>query len=503
VVAPAPPGAAGGGGVVRPAHGGQRRWLVLVVVVGVLAGLAIAARSPGHSAPGGPPPAPGSLVGAPDAESSAWYCTGQSTAAGQLAPGSIILTNSGTRTVKGIIDAVTDTGATVATPVAVPARRQLVPDIPTPKSGTWISEAVTLSGGGVAVSQTLQGSSGWAEAPCLSSTAQHWYFPSGVTTGSNALFVSLFNPTATPDVVDLSFTTSKGVVHPINFQGIVLQPGQTQVESIGPFVQDQGSIATTVSTRTGRLVAGELQLLTGNGSGLAIVPGSPRVEREWVIPRAVEVSEGSSSIDVFNPGPTAEEVTIRTALGSGPLAPFRARVPADSTWVLSTSAETRIPIGDPYSAVVESTGGPGVVVGRAVAAPSSAPPPQEGLATAVDVLSAATPTHMWVVPSPGLAATPVVPGAFPAHLTLTNLTDHQETYVLDVVEASGLKSIATGDLPPSGSFSLSSPALGGAGLDPVLVRTNGSAAVSEDVGPTGSDGVVTMPGVPLSRAIGG
>jgi hypothetical protein len=97
----------------------------------------------------------------------------------------------------------------------------------------------------------------------------------------------------------------------------------------------------------------------------------------------------------------------------------------------------------------------------------------------------------------------VVPGAFPAHLTLTNLTDHQETYVLDVVEASGLKSIATGDLPPSGSFSLSSPALGGAGLDPVLVRTNGSAAVSEDVGPTGSDGVVTMPGVPLSRAIGG
>jgi len=155
----------------------------------VFAGLAVAARSPGQSASGGPPTAPGSLVSAPDAESSAWYCTGQSTAAGQLAPGSIVLTNTGTRTVKGTIDAVTDTGATVATPVAVPARRQLVPDIPTPKSGTWISEAVTLSGGGVAVSQTLQGSSGWAEAPCQSSTSQQWYFPSGVTTGTNALFV--------------------------------------------------------------------------------------------------------------------------------------------------------------------------------------------------------------------------------------------------------------------------------------------------------------------------
>ncbi len=485
---------------MRPAHGGQRRWLVLLVIVAVLVGVAIAARSPGKSAPGGPPVAPASLVSAPGAESSAWYCTGQSTAAGQLAPGSVVLTNTGTRTVKGTIDAVTDTGATVATPVAVPALGQLVADVPTPKSGTWISEAVTLSGGGVAVSQTLQGSSGWAVAPCQSSTSQQWYFPSGVTTGSNALFVSLFNPTSTPDVVDLSFTTPKGVVHPINFQGIVLQSGQTQVESIAPFVQDQGSVATTVSTRTGRLVASELQLLTGNGSGLAIVPGTPQVEREWVIPQAAEVANGSSSIDVFNPGPSAEEVTIRPVLGSGALTPFRARVAADSTWVLSTSAETRIPVGDPYSAVIEASGGPGVVVGRAVAAPSSAPAPQEGMANAVGVLSAATRSHMWVVPSPGLGATPVVPGALPAHLALTNLTGGHETYVIEVVEATGLKAIASGDLAPSASFSLDQPALGAAGLDPVLVRTSGATGVSEDVGPTGSYGVVTMPGLPLASA---
>jgi hypothetical protein len=96
----------------------------------------------------------------------------------------------------------------------------------------------------------------------------------------------------------------------------------------------------------------------------------------------------------------------------------------------------------------------------------------------------------------------VVPGALPAHLALTNLTDHPETYAIDVVEASGLKSIATGHLAPTASFSFDPPALGGAGLDPVLVETNGSTAVSEDVGPTGGDGVVTMPGVALSGATG-
>ena len=58
------------------------------------------------------------------------------------------------------------------------------------------------------------------------------------------------DPTSTPDVVDLSFVTRKGVLHPINFQGLVLSPGRTEVESIAPYVQDQPSVATTVSTRT-------------------------------------------------------------------------------------------------------------------------------------------------------------------------------------------------------------------------------------------------------------
>jgi hypothetical protein len=474
--------------------------VVLLVVVAVLGGVALAARSRGTSVSGGPAPAPAALVAAAGAESSAWYCTGQTTAAGQLAPGSLVLTNSTTHRVRGTIYAITDTGAEVQTSVSVPARGQLVPTIPTPKSGTWISEAVGLNGGGVAVSETLQGPSGWDEAPCQSSTSQQWYFPSGATTGSNALFIALFNPTSTPDVVDLSFTTSKGVVHPINFQGLVLQPDQTQVESVGAFVQDQATIATTVATRTGRLVASELQLLTGNGSGLAIVPGSPRVDSQWTIPQGAEVANGSSTIDIFNPGPTAQEVTVQTRLASGPLSPFTAHVLADSTWVLSTSSETRLPVGDPYSAVITAKGGAGVVVGRVVGAPSSNPAPQEGMANAVDGLTARG--RAWVVPSPGATDVPVVPGSLPDHLALTNLSRHGERYVIDIVTRTGLESLASGDLASGAFFSLGGPVIVRAGLDPLLVRATGIAAVSEDVGPTGTYGVVTMPGIPLSAATG-
>jgi hypothetical protein len=489
---------------VSPAHqAGKRRWLVLTLVVAVLAGVAVAARSPGKASPGGPPLESAAAVSAPDAESSAWYCTGQSTAAGQLAPGSVILTNTGSRSVTGTINAVTDTGAKVEAGVSVPARSQRIAAIPVPKTGTWISEAVTLSGGGVAVTQATDGPTGWSESPCQSSTSQQWYFPSGVTTGSDALFVALFNPTSTPDVVDLGFVTPQGPLHPINLQGIVLGPGQMQVESVAPFVQDKSSVSTTVVTRTGRLVASELQLLSGDGSGLSIVPGSARTEDEWTIPQSREVADGSSAIDVFNPGPTTEDVTVRVRLGSGPVAPFVARVTPGSTWVLPTAVQTRIPQGDTYSTTVVARGGPGVIVGRIVLAPSTSPAPQGGLSNAVDALASASRSLRWVVPSLGSSTQPAIPGASPDTLALTNLSAGREAYVIDVMGPSGLRTIATGTIGVSTSLWLESPVLSRAGLNPLIVRSSGRAAVSEDIGPTGALGVVTMPGLPLSATLAG
>jgi Family of unknown function (DUF5719) len=506
---------------VSPAHSaGQRRWLVVVVVVLVLVGLGVAARVHGTSLPGGPPLAPPAQAGAADAESSAWYCTGQTTASGQLASGSVILTNTGRRTISGTIHGVTDTGATASRRISVGGDALLVTALPAPKSGTWLSEAVTLSGGGVAVSQTVHGAAGWAEAPCQSSTSQQWYFPSGSTTGANSLFIALFNPTSTPDVVDLSFVTRKGVMHPINFQGLVLPPGQTQVESIAPFVQDQSSVATTVTTRTGRLVAGELELFaaaapgTGTGTGtatagatgtaaptgtgMAIVPGSPRAEQEWISPQNMETANGTSTLDIFNPGPTAQVVTVRARLGSGPLSPFRSTVPADTTWVLSTGTETRIPPGDPYSLIVRAHGGAGIVVGRTVGAPSSALAPQDGMITAVDALTAAAPSRRWVVPPPGSAAVPATAGAAPAHLALTNVAGHRETYRVEVTERTGSHSLASGHLDPGRTITLGRATLARAGLHPLRVQAGGATAVAEDVGPAGTYGVVTMPGIPLS-----
>jgi len=488
---------------VSPAHrSAERRWPVLTLIVLVLIVSAALTSSPGAPSLGGPLVTPGALVSAPDAESSAWYCTGQTTAAGQVAPGLLVLTNTTSRAVTGTISMVTDSGATGQSAIVVPARDALVPLIPAPSSGSWLSAAVILSGGGVAVTQAVSGPSGWSEAPCQSSTAATWYFPSGLTSGSDGLFVSLFNPTSTPDVVDLSFVTPAGTVHPINFQGVVVQPGQMQVENVASEVQDQTAVATTVVTRTGRVVATEVQQIGGSASGLAIVPGSPRPERHWYIPQSQETAGGSSEIDVFNPGTTTEDVTVRARLASGRLAPLEDKVPPGSTWVLSTSSQTRIPQGAAYATDIEAKGGDGVVVGRSVQAPSPDPAPQAGLANAIGALSAAGPSDLWVVPAPGTPATPDVTGAAPAHLALSNASSATEHYIVSFETSSGYRTLSSGRLGAGMTVTVGGSSLATAGLHPIFVRSNGAMAVSEDVGPAATYGVVTMPAIPLATTLG-
>jgi Family of unknown function (DUF5719) len=485
---------------VSPAHHShERRWAVLAVVVLVVAGVGIAAGTHGTPAPAAAP-VPTALVSAPNAESSAWYCTGQSSGSG-ISPGFLVLTNTTGRSVAASITAVSDAGATVHTAAAVPAHAVVTPSIPPLSSGSWESQTVTVSGGGVAVTQAVHGSSGWSEAPCQSTTAASWYFPGGTTANSDPLYISLLNPTSTPVVVDLAFMTPTGAVHPINYQGIVLQSGQVQVENVASEVQNASTVSTVVATRTGRVVATEVQGFSGSSAGLALVPGAAYPESRWTIPQNQDSEGGSSEIDVFNPGTVPEPVTVHLRLGSGPLAPLTETVGPGATWSLATGNQTRIPHNATYSADIEATGGPGVVVGRTVVLPGSDSAPQAGMALAVDGQNSASPPAAWVVPPPGTTATPAVSGAAPAYLALTNTSGATEHYTAYALTSSGERSFAFGTLPTANTAVVVGAALLAAGLDPIVVRADGPMAVSEDVGPSGGIGVVTMPGLPLAASI--
>jgi Family of unknown function (DUF5719) len=491
---------------VTPAHlSRDHRWRVIALVVLVVAGVGIAIGVRGTPAPVGASPNPGALVGAPDAESTAWYCTGQSTAGG-VSPGFLVLTNTTTKAITADITAISDTGATAHAAAAVPPRGAVAPAIPALSSGSWESETVITSGGGVAVTQTISNVLGWSQAPCQSTTSDQWYFAGGSTAAANALYVSLLNPTSTPVVVDLSFVTPAGTVHPINYQGIVLAAGQVAVENVTTEVQQISTISTVVSTRTGRVVASEVQEIVGAGGtsgGVSLVPGVMAAQPHWAIPQAQEVPGASTEIDVFNPGTTSESVTVRFRLPSGPLVPLTQKILPGTTWPIFTSTQTRIPANQTYATAIDATGGPGVVVSRSVGLPNTAtPPPQAGMVAAVGGLSTASPSGEWVVPPPGTSDSPAVSGAAPTYLSLFNSSTTAETYSAAATTATGSKVVATGTVAAGTAVLVSGSPLTAAGLNPIVVRASGPMAVSEDVGPSAGFGVVSMPGIPLAAAIG-
>jgi len=485
---------------MSPAHHNREpRWRVLVLVVAVLAGVGIGFGTQGATAPAAPAE-PAAQVSAPDAESSAWYCTGQSTPGG-TAPNFVVMTNTLGRPATATVTTVTDGGAVAHTAVSVPARSVVTPSLPVLSPGSWEAQTVVVDGGGVAVSQIVQGPSGWDESPCVSTTSSQWYFPGGTTANGAGLYVSLLNPTPTPVVVDLSFITRAGAEHPINYQGIVVQAGSVVVENVASEIQNDATVSTVATTRTGRIVASELQTFAAPSAGLSLVAGSPTLESHWAIPQAEEATGGSSEIDVFNPGTTPENVTVRLRLPSGALAPLTSTVGAGSTWALSTSAQTRIPVGAPYSADIEAAGGAGVVVGRTIVLPAAATAPQAGLALAVDGLSQAPSGLAWILPPPGAGSSPPVSGAAPQSLALMNTSSGSERYAAAAMSSSGQTQLAAGTIAPGATVLVSGSNLSRVAADPILVRSDGTMGVSEDLGPTGGLGVVTVPGFPLARAV--
>ena len=74
--------------------------------------------------------------------------------------------------------------------------------------------------------------------------------------------VSLLNPYPTDAVVDLSFTTDQGVEQPQGFQGLVVPPGGLLTVNLGDHLRRRQAIATTVTARSGRLVAWKTEVVT-------------------------------------------------------------------------------------------------------------------------------------------------------------------------------------------------------------------------------------------------
>ena len=146
----------------------------------VIVGVAVAAGAKGAPTAPGCRRRPTALVNAPNAESSAWYCTGQSTCDGggarlprphqhAAAAGQRHCDHGHRRWSHG------------HPAVPVPALGVTAPSLPSALDGVVAGPDRHRRRGRRRRLPGVHGSSGWGESPCQSTTSSQWYFPGGAT----------------------------------------------------------------------------------------------------------------------------------------------------------------------------------------------------------------------------------------------------------------------------------------------------------------------------------
>jgi uncharacterized protein DUF5719 len=391
---------------------------IVGAVVGALlaGGLIDKAASPQTTAsPASLPAAQQVPVAAPvKALSSSWFCGGATDTSGGYAPGSVVIANSGSTAANAVVNLITSNGQRHEVPVTVgpKSRRAVAEDVQ--GGAPWIGASVDVDAGATSVEQFVNGPGGVTATPCATSGSSHWYFAAGQTFVNAGVELTLVNPYPSDSVVDLSFTTDQGIEMPVEYQGLIVPRGGILAVNLGDHLRRRQQIATTVTARTGRVVAWKTQWVTSPPSGAAII-GTPAAENPLADPAApipgVTVTLGAPSAStnwvwadgqagtgiaeqyvIYNPGPVTADVRLSVQLDQGVAEPFELSVPPDQVIPIESDQQARIPAGVTHAAVLQSTNGVAVVAERVVAATS--PSSWSGLG---DMLGARVPAQRWLL----------------------------------------------------------------------------------------------------------
>jgi hypothetical protein len=293
------------------------------------------------------------LVGDDDVLNSAWYCAAGSTDPDGPADHTVVIANPGDAPRTLELTAFPGTGDPVGIDISVPAasveRVRLADLVEAPA----VAALVEVAGGGVVVTHELVGPLGRDSGPCASTSSTSWHFAWGDTSRDARSLVALFNPFPGDAVADFRFVTIDGPRAPQALTGVVVPGLSVVVVDVGEEIARRDHVSTTVTSRTGRIVAERLQvfddaeeMLEGADPrrGLTVDLGSPVPMETWILP-AVRLVEGlDERVVVYNPGNATAEVDIEVLPAEPGLAvePFELTLGPSSYEVLDLSDQARL-----------------------------------------------------------------------------------------------------------------------------------------------------------------
>ena len=306
--------------------------LVLSVVLGVaLAGVLSAKGSVSN-----PVPTPGAA--GPTAQSSALYCTGLTNARGDLR-GLVTFINTTSATRHVVVHAVaTNAVAAVATAFTLgPYARQVV----TPTNllvGNTYALAAQIDGGGVSAVQVVTRFG--TQSPCVNEGQTSWYASGCDTSVGSKAMLSVYNPTATAAVFNVTAFLPGGFLSPAPLQGVSVGAHAVLTLNLGDDVVATRNFGAQVSVLRGSLVVVGDQI-SKNISSLNY--GTSLLASTGTFSLVTTADKALAEVRVANPGPASASVTFTIKLGKFKVAPQSTTVAPYSSAMVTITPNTAIP----------------------------------------------------------------------------------------------------------------------------------------------------------------
>lgn len=318
--------------------------LMVVLLVGLVVTGTVSALSPVVK----PKTLPSALSVSGDAESTALFCTGLSSVRGGVAGRvTFINTTSSSRAVDVIMSSNTGARSTRRLHIVGYGVQSLSPGS---LSGQSFGVEGLVSGGGVVGVEVA--SAHTAEAPCVSTGVKNWYATGFTTTVGSYAGLSIYNPTATPAVLDVSTYSPSGFVAPAPYQGIAVAP-HAQVElNLGSQIVATTNFGVHVNVLRGYVVAVGVQ---ESGPVVSFNPGVTSAVSTVLFPRVTTANGASAQIRVSNPSGRAANVTLDIALAPYAVRPETLTVAPYSSGELTVTPNPAVPAAGYASVELRTT----------------------------------------------------------------------------------------------------------------------------------------------------
>ena len=347
---------------MSPAHSHRARTtkgraLVIGLVVVAIGGGVAVARQLGPSQPAAPVTLLPTSI-APDASSSsALTCGGMGINGDFVASANIEITNTSDapRDVTALV--MSDTGGRQSAPTFTVAAKSTWTFNPVHVvgKGSWLAVRLVTNGGGVSAVMVPTSGRSSTVTPCISQTSTHWYFSGGSTSHGDQINYAIVNPTITPAVVNVTLVDASGVLSPQNAQGLVVAPGSELLLSGTAEAPHSSSLAASITAEQGTVVAFATQMRPSTLSSV-IMSGQSSLATASVLAHASQDPVSSQVLCITNPTATTSTVTVTAHTPYGKTAPWVEAVPAFSSWNLTLTGASRIPLAAPYALTVDATG---------------------------------------------------------------------------------------------------------------------------------------------------